>query len=182
MHISFATPVECSDGPCGRCVRLMVDLDSQQVTHIIVEQNVPAHTLQLVPFEQVAGTSMQLVQLRCSIQELRTMPDLSTLKLASLPAHGGNIYSTPSIVYLPQDLSLNGVPHDIAVVIADMSVETRREYIGRLVGIEVNGSNGRIRYLTIDRDQVQDPHEVICPVQEIESISADCIYLNKERI
>ncbi len=182
MYISFATPVECSDGPCGRCARLMINLDSRRLTHIVIEENESAHRLHLVPFEQVAGTSIQLIQLRCSMDQLRIMPETSSPLLVPI-ASRGNSFGVPSFVYLPVN-SLAGtmVPRGTAAVMEDMSVETHAKHIGRLVGLEVSGRDGRIRYLTIERDQTRDPREVTYPAQEIESIAADSIYLKNERI
>ncbi len=182
MYISFATPVECSDGPCGRCMWFLVDLASRRLTHIVVEENESDHILYLVPFEQVAGTSIQLIQLRCSMQELRAMPDLSKPRLVPT-GNRGNTLDMASLVYRPYKTATpRRTPGSMVAVTDDMSVEIDNKHLGRLVGLEVSGRDGRIRYLTIERDQTRDPREVTCPAQEIETIAADSIYLKNERI
>jgi hypothetical protein len=67
-QVIIDTDVRCSDGPCGRLRRLIVDHDGRRLTHLAVKAE-EFQTGHLVPADQIASAGRDVV-LRCSIEEL----------------------------------------------------------------------------------------------------------------
>ncbi len=175
MYISFTAPVFCSDGHAGWCLRIMIDPAGRRLTHIVVADKLLVPGKHLVPFEQIAGTSVQLIQLRCSKEELRRMPEFLESGYQHDPSRAARSKRYPG----GRPVLMPLMPRGVNAVIEDMSVETRDRRVGRLTGLEVNGKDGRIRYLMLEKDYLQEARERACPAEQIESISAGSIYLKE---
>lgn len=67
-QVIIDTDVRCSDGPCGRVRRLIVDHDGRRLTHLAVKDE-EFQTGHLVPADQIASAGADVV-LRCRIDEL----------------------------------------------------------------------------------------------------------------
>jgi hypothetical protein len=54
MDIPIEADVRCADGPCGWSTYIILNLATQQVTHLVVKQSTFSYTERLVPGERIA--------------------------------------------------------------------------------------------------------------------------------
>ena len=66
MEISLHSEVHYSDGLRGQTTSLVIDLEPRRVTHIVVMEDRLPHSEHLVPFNQIAQTTPELIHLRCT--------------------------------------------------------------------------------------------------------------------
>lgn len=69
---TIGTPAECTDGPCGKVIRVVVDPVAMALTHLVVE---PAHKTglgRLVPIDLVQ-TDGDPLRLNCTLKEFEAL-------------------------------------------------------------------------------------------------------------
>jgi uncharacterized membrane protein len=72
--IPLDVPVRCTDGKCGRSVRVIVDRETRKATHLVVQDGTaPEPNQRLVPLDQVVETSEHWINLSCTKGELARM-------------------------------------------------------------------------------------------------------------
>jgi hypothetical protein len=67
--------VECLDGSCGQSTRVVINPVTQQLTHLVVEIDRFPSAERVVPFAMIAQTTATMIQLSCTKEELKAMPD-----------------------------------------------------------------------------------------------------------
>lgn len=68
-------PFVCVDGKYGKSTHVIIERNSQKITHFVVRvANFLEPREYSVPIEQVIATTPKAIQLRCTKQELATMP------------------------------------------------------------------------------------------------------------
>ncbi len=74
-EIPLDAHVECTDGPCGKSIALIVDRETRRVTHFAVEDESLRYApyQRLVPMDHVAETAPDLIRLKCTRDELNQM-------------------------------------------------------------------------------------------------------------
>jgi hypothetical protein len=58
----------CSDGRCGKLTRLIVDPETQAVTHLVIDPMHRREPTRLVPIDRV-GPAADEIRLRCTMAE-----------------------------------------------------------------------------------------------------------------
>ena len=66
MDMSLHTRVYCTDGPCGRSTYAILSQATDQVTHLVVEEEQMPHTERLVPFRLIGEIKPGSVVLSCN--------------------------------------------------------------------------------------------------------------------
>ena len=67
-EFAIGAEASCSDGPCGKVSRLVIDPDTRTVTHLVIEPRHRGHLGRLVPVG-LADTTTGHIRLRCTIAE-----------------------------------------------------------------------------------------------------------------
>ena len=73
--IPVGADVECIDGLCGACTAVVVEPQSETVTHLVVREHEFPHVERLVPLSRVAQNHPSRIHLDCRLAELRHMPE-----------------------------------------------------------------------------------------------------------
>ena len=92
IEVPIQAKVECTDGPCGQCVGVIVNSQSRLVIFFVVaDHGLADRAPRLVPVAQVAGADMHTLQLNCRKEALNTMTPFmeTTYQVAQTPdSHG----------------------------------------------------------------------------------------------
>jgi sporulation protein YlmC with PRC-barrel domain len=67
-EFTMGTDASCSDGPCGKLTRLIVDPGTQAVTHLVIEPKHRGEPTRLVPIDRVDAVAGGIT-LRCTMAE-----------------------------------------------------------------------------------------------------------------
>ncbi len=75
MEIPLSAEVQCVDSSCGKILDIIVDPNTRKVTHIVVEDETLARPpyQRLVSIDQVEDTTLDVIRLGCSKEELGHM-------------------------------------------------------------------------------------------------------------
>ncbi len=74
MNIPMNTEVQCSDGPCGRTARVVLDLATQRVTHLVVLEIQSPYTGHLIPLSTIDRIEQNRVYLKLHKYDVETLP------------------------------------------------------------------------------------------------------------
>jgi diacylglycerol kinase family enzyme len=84
IDISIHTDVFCDDGLVGKSTHIVVDLVTEQVTHIVVKMKESMREY-LVPLEKITSSDQEEIQLNCSKDEVGEVWDPTPVSAKVLP-------------------------------------------------------------------------------------------------
>ena len=196
MDISIHTEVRCQDGLVGKSTHIIVDLVTEQVTHIVLKAKGDGQEY-LVPIEKIRTTDKEAILLDCNKDDISELTAFHEMYFNGYDSYSG----TPPLpsagmgasytLYHPYRTSETGVD--------EASLHPARVQLAVNKGAEVlatDGRVGKIDELVIDPKTHQVTHLILrqhhlinvsmitIPVTEIERAEMDMITLkiNKEEV
>jgi hypothetical protein len=73
IDLPMNAEVHCSDGAAGVFTYAISNPINHQLTHLVVQGDLPPHYEYLVPFELVKETTSNLIKLKCTQEEFQQM-------------------------------------------------------------------------------------------------------------
>ncbi|MCJ7700199.1 MAG: hypothetical protein MUO62_01330 [Anaerolineales bacterium] len=70
LELSTQAKIQCLDGLGGQVIYLLVNHITNEITHLVIRVERPAHIERLVPISLVSQSSVDVVQLHCTLSEL----------------------------------------------------------------------------------------------------------------
>ncbi len=177
----------CGDGPCGKCVELIVNPATGQVTHLVIEEGQTPHTERLVPIEEVAGATAHLIRLRCTTDQLARMDEFIEEQVVHItaPPPPYTIMGGDYGMWLPTFPAVEdvNVPHE-RVPAGELGLHREAEVraldgaVGRVDELVVDPQGGHITHLVLSEGHLWNRRDVAIPVAAITRIEDDTVYLN----
>ena len=183
-QIPLEATVECTDGPCGKSVAIIVHPIQRQVTHVVVEDK---KAQWLVPMDQVLETTSDNIRLRCSQAQLAEMePFIETRYIESrqpvVPA-AGIMYAEymPPLATLDEpawvEVEEERVPLGELAIHRGATVEASDGPVGK-VGELVTGPQGlEISHFTLQEGHLWGKKVVTLPLSAIDFVQDDTVFL-----
>ncbi|HET6317315.1 MAG TPA: DUF1269 domain-containing protein [Chloroflexota bacterium] len=195
--IRIGAQVECSDGPAGELVVLVIDPQKRTVTHYVVRTK--AHDIErMVPSELVSSSTPTKLVLSCTLAELDQQQPFMKDDLISeqvidpheigfSAAYGyGYGYGIPDVV--PPDVQYTHiqseqVPHGEVALHEGTPVRATDGQVGT-VSTVVTGSGGVITHFVVDEGHFGRKSQLTLPLSVIDYSDDEGVHLklNKEAI
>ena len=102
-EFTIGADASCSDGPCGKLTRLIVDPEAQAVTHLVIDAKHHGGLGRLVPVDLVDVTAGE-IKIRCTMAEFGKLDQAEEADL--LPEDSGS-----DQLYIPDPRRLGGSEH-----------------------------------------------------------------------
>jgi PRC-barrel domain len=171
-QFTIGAEVSCSDGPCGKILRVVVDPVARVVTHIVVE---PAHREglgRLVPLSLVHDSAGE-VTLGCSLEEFAQLDEAEeTHFLPGSGFYGG--YEASTVLALPYyGLGLGNISPPVVVDALPLgevairrgeSVHATDGEIGRVQGLVIEPGNHQVTHVLLQEGHLWGRKEVAIPI------------------
>lgn len=190
-EFTIGADVSCSDGPCGRVSRLIVEPETETVTHLVVE---PKHRGRgrLVPVG-LAGAAAGGVNLRCSTAEFDKLDPAEEMDFLPTDS-GGQIYNpdltTPggggyaggrsvSVSLNMANLRLNdgarvtthdSVPAGEVEVSRGVPVCATDGVIGRIQGLVIDPGSHHVTHVLLEEGHLWGHKEVAIPIGAVTKV------------
>jgi sporulation protein YlmC with PRC-barrel domain len=191
MEISIDAEVSCTDGLCGKTTCVIVDPIREEITHVVVQENQGENIEHLVPIEQVLDTTPQRVRLRCSQAELGAFPNFvkRQFKRAPLPFIGyapEQFMAWPYVLPDSEDVPLTPVRHELVppnelAFHRGAQVMATDGHVGDVDEFIVDPVDGHITDLVLRKGHFWNQNDVSIPVDQIDRIEADTIFLKLDK-
>jgi hypothetical protein len=198
MEIPLNVQVECMDGVCGRSIFVLIDPVADQVTHLVVKEDV-SNTEYIVPVDFVAETIADTIRLRCSKAELEKMDPFMVTRVITdkvagskfMYAGGATGIGAGAVYYFPyvsaertvyESVKKQQVPPGELAVHRGTSVEATDGYVGKVDEFVVNPENGHITHLVMREGHLWGKKDVIIPVSAMGDTHEDTLFLKLTKL
>lgn len=200
MHIPINAKAECTDGPCGCVVSVIVDPKADEVTHIVVRDRGFLHVEHVLPLRDVWAIddgSLQIGRSRAQVGSLQRFTEIvyvdqadpQVMHAAMEGASDGHIrwaQARPGLEMLMLGAVDVPVEHELVregemVLHRGSRVLASTGRMGEVEGLLINLQTGKVTDLVMREGHLWSKHELVLPVAEIERIEDDTIFLRRPR-
>ena len=189
MDISINARVSCVDGECGKTTYVILKPASEEITHLVVNNQSFPEIEYLVSIDHVTESTSDQVQLNCSREDLSKMPIFDKLEYvpAIMSGFSGSPYSmwpysAPVGVYV--SVEKTQIPEDEQSIRRGARVNAVDGPVGRVDEFLVDPANDHITHLVMREGHLWGQKDVTIPVGEIDHYKENTVYLklNKQEI
>lgn len=188
--------VACLDGPAGQSTYIIVNPINQQITYLVVKCDWSPFDEVLVPMEEVDTTDPDQITLKCTREELSSMPLFTEEVFIHMdPPDGGDesgdYLSLPFVTAMPGfymddsgdyvAVERENVPQGEFAVQRGARVEATDGFVGLVDELLVNSSNMQITHLVLKERHMLGQREITIPVSQIDRVEEDTVYLKLDR-
>jgi sporulation protein YlmC with PRC-barrel domain len=189
MDIALDAEVHCSDGACGKSTAIIVEPNTEKVTHFVVQVEGSQY---LVPIEAIADSTADRIQLRWSREELAaaapfektvfagedlgayTAPGMTGASIA-WPYDADNAYmlQAAAAAYVP----IEQVPEGERAIHSGAYVEATDGGVGHVEAFLIDPGTGRITHLLLRQGHLWGKRDISIPLDQIDRVEDDVVYL-----
>ena len=195
-EIPLDAHVECTDGPCGKSIALIVDRETRRVTHFAVEDESLRYApyQRLVPLDQLVETAPGLIRLKCTRDELNQMEPFIHTRYVAHESEDYTQYEGGSGLRAPGEWGTYSIAGEASTRVEEEQVPEGE--VALHPGTHVHATDGPVgvvEELVVDPDSAQVTHiilrgghwwgkkEVQIPISAIERGEGDTVYLNLDK-
>jgi uncharacterized protein YrrD len=189
MEIPIGIDVICDSKVCGRSTQLVIDPVNEQVTHLVIAENVFPNVERMVPVKYLVETSHDRIKLSCSPTEFAGMePFMETDFIASNKVDVVVPFDEPYVFWpygwyerMPMPLEHKHIPAGEVSIHRGTPVIATDGNIGKVDEFLVYPTDDSISHLVLREGHFWGRKDVTIPVDKIERITADGVYLKMDR-
>jgi sporulation protein YlmC with PRC-barrel domain len=189
MEIRLDTKAYCTDGEAGRVTRLVLNPDTDEVTHVVVERQGKGLDPVMVPIEALKESDAERVLLKIDRAALDRLPsflvhDVQTVERPRPPGQTlqSEGYMTGPTFDLPQtevfDVTHERVPRGELAVQPGAKVHATDGHVGEVHDFLVDLAEGRLSHLVLREGHFWGRRDVQIPVGSIQRIEERDVYLD----
>jgi uncharacterized membrane protein len=196
-EIPIHAKVECSDGPGGESITVIVNPVTTKVTHLVVEnKHAPDPTPRLVPVDHITTTSSDRILLRCTQAELAVMHPFVTTHYVQTQhtdyrqAIRGDViggFANPHMS--PYAVPKRGVvtKEEERIPVGELAVRRGTRVaaidgpIGEVGELLVDASSEHITHLVLLEGHPWGKNEITLPISAIDRLEDDTVYLKLDK-
>jgi hypothetical protein len=186
MDISINAKVNCIDGPCGESEYVVLKPAAEEITHLVVRDNLPQGSEYLVPIHHVVKSMPHHIWLNCSRKKLSKMPIFIKAAFVSTDIsryiwNRYNFWSFYAPKYPDVTLEKEPIPAGELAIWRDARVEAADGFVGRLDEFLINPRNDHITHLIIREDFLWRQKDVAIPVDRVDHYKDNTVYLKLKK-
>ena len=189
-RFTIGAEASCSDGPCGRVRRVVVDPVAETVTHLVVGPEHPRGLGRLVPVGLIDATSGG-ISLSCTWAEFAGLswakqthflpksgawPGYAPGQVFSWPYYGLVSFMGAGMGSRPQSVTSHSVPLGEVEIRRGDPVHATDGDIGRVQGLVIDPPSRGVTHVLLQEGHLLGRREVTIPVSAVAG-TGDCIRL-----
>lgn len=191
MDIPLNVDVYGPDGRIGRSTHIILNPVTEEVTHVVVRENFNNHTERLVPVDEIQESDTDMIRLAGNetslsqmdaFEKVEFMPTTVPMMEASAASNG---YAWPYIVAKQEQRFVKIVQRHIPPYERGLrrgaQVHARDGRIGQIDEVVVNRQTMHLTHLVLREGHLWGQKDVMIPVDEIERIEEDNVYLKLDK-
>ena len=200
-EIPLDATVICLDGKCGKSSHVIIEQNTQQVTHFVVStSNLLESHKYLVPIDAVVTTTHDSIELCCTKKELRAMPPFTETRFfnattakyeplknfdeeAMYESSSYFVWSDPlyaeDMMSMPIEAEL--IPDGEIAIHRGASIEATDGHIGRVEEFLIDPEDKYLTYLVLQEGHFWHKKELTLPMSAIARMDEEYIYLKLDK-
>ena len=189
MNVPLNAKVECTDGACGKSTNVVVNPVNHRVTHVAIEdKSLPDNPTRLVPVTSVADFTDDRIALNCTRADVAKLGPFVVTDLVQESPSGG-AYSSGDGYYAEyvvddtayDEIEEEEIPEGGLALYSGMHVEASDGRVGRLDELVLESKSGAITGLVMRKGHLWGSRDVTVPVDQIEYVGGDTVYLKVDK-
>lgn len=189
MDFPLNVEVHCPDGRCGRSTYIILNPVTEQVTHMVVQEQKAPHTERLVPVDWVKETTPELILLNQPKEAVETLASFNQTDFVhqDLPHHTPDPEVTlllwPFAVATSKITSeeYKKIPPGELAVRRGARVRASDGRIGHVDEFLVDAESGYITHLVLREGLPWDKKHVTIPISQIDRIEENIVHLKLDK-
>lgn len=183
MNLPIHAMIECTDGPCGRSIAVLLNPVIQQLTRLVVHEPGLLGTARMVPIEFVTESTPELIRLRCTKAKLVDLPPFVTTHYLPAtpelsPSDADGVRSWP---YVATEAGIKvdreNTDADELALHRGAHVHATDGAVGEAEGFFIDPADNRITHVIVRAGQLWGRQDTTIPVAQIDHIETDVVYL-----
>ncbi len=187
MDIPLNAKVSCLDGPCGQSTYLVLMPTNEEITHVVVRDDLFPGNEYLVPIDRIAESTPESIHLNCNREELLKMPIFKQMEF--LPSVSKNVpensylfwpFVTPEssygITFENEHISVNEL-----AIRRGARVEATDGQVGSVDEFLINPVNNAITHLVLREGHLWGQKNITIPMSEIDRIEENTVWLKLDK-
>ena len=190
-YIPLNATVQCTDGPCGESITVVVNPLSNQVTYVVVEdKTLPPPGQMMVPVDQVVETSRDTIRLSCSQADVAGMQPFVSRHFVQVQVPEPGYLAYDSVNMLPYVASMETmtdftdevhVPEGQVAIHRGTRVEATDGHLGTVAELVVNPQNGEITHFVMEEGHFRGKQELTLPLSAVDRVEGTTVYLKLDK-
>lgn len=193
MDISIHTEVRCTDGLVGKSKHLIVDLVTEQVTHVVVKTKEGGREY-LVPLDKISSADREAIHLNCSKDEISDLTPFHAAYFNASDTYGGPAplpsegMPSSNTLYHPYRIAETGTeeapvqpPTEQQAINKGAVVLATDDRVGKIDELVIDPKTHRITHLVLRQHELIKQLEITIPVSEIERVEMVTVYLKIDK-
>ena len=186
MDVPIGAKVYCADGACGYVTHAILNPDSREVTHMVIQEEDPQYRKIVAPISLIVESTPKKLRIRCKLEELSGMQDFEETHFATIevPGYfGGALTMLPDDTIEPLEVPIvkELVPPGEVALRKGAAVRASDGHIGQVDELLVSPVDNKITHLVLRKGHLWGKREVTIPVREIDRIEEDTVYLKLDK-
>ena len=176
-QFTIGAEVSCTDGPCGKLSRVVIDPVARELTHLIVGPEKPPPAPRLVPIDLVDAAAAG-IGLRCTVAEFSELNPAEETQFIE-----GSIdysaYGAKQEVFWPRysnrgsygtEVTVDAIPPGELEIHRGDPVEATDGEIGRVQGLVIDPDSHHVTHVLLQEGHLWGRKEVSIPVSAVTKI------------
>jgi sporulation protein YlmC with PRC-barrel domain len=181
-EFTIGADASCSDGPCGKLTRLIVEPETQAVTHLVIDPKHRGEWKRLVPVD-LADAAAGEIKLRCTMAEFGKLEPAEEQGLLpsdsghpvsnpDLARYGGSGYGGLTMANLRLNDGVNVATHD-TVPMGEVDVRRGEPVyatdgeIGKIQGLVIDPGSHHVTHVLLEEGHLWGRKEVAIPISSV---------------
>jgi hypothetical protein len=190
IDIPMKAQVQCADGIAGQSTYIVGNPTNNEITHLVVQNNLPPFHEYLVPIDEIDESTGGRIKLKCTRDDLHNMEPFEYeeyirthlpgyLRWDGVPAIPG--FTTELVTaFIPT--KCRNVPQDEQVLRHDAIVNATDGYVvGKVDKLLIDSNDMQVTHVVLVVRHIFEANEIVIPVSQIDHIEEDTIYLKLDR-
>lgn len=200
-EIPLDATVFCLDGECGKSSHVIIEENSQRVTHFVVKSSnfLESHKY-LVPIDTILTTTSKTIELCCTKKELAAMPSFTEMQFfnpttskyeplknfdaeAVYQSSSYLVWSDPlyseDIMSMP--IEIESIPKGEIAIHRGASIEATDGHIGKVEEFIIDPQDKHLTHLVLQEGHFWHKKELTLPISAIARIDEEHIYLRLDK-
>jgi sporulation protein YlmC with PRC-barrel domain len=186
MDISISAKVNCTDGPCGESVHVILKPTTEEITHVVVNNGLFPATEYLVSMDYIEESTPELIRLNCTRAELSKMQVFDQVEF--IPSEITGFAAGPYMMwpyYYPEagfvQFDNEHIPANELAIRRETTVEATDGIVGRVDEFLINPENDHITHLVLREGHLWGRKDVTIPVSQIDHYDENTVYLKLDK-
>jgi len=199
LEISLNARVNCSDGPIGKSVRVIVNPVTATVTHFTVRPDGMGESEHIVPIKDIDVSDAAAIKLNVSKNEFYLYPLFESHRFLDMEQAGqssGDIESLPeahkamdhviwpfvtaeghfgTYVDVPQ------IPADELAIQRGTPVEASDGQVGEVWELVIDPETTQVTHLVLRKGHIFGHHDIAVPIADLDRVDEGIVYLKIDK-